>query len=458
MRFLVRVPKTMQQPRKRSRASTSSTADGGAMALPPGEEENENIPNSAVLKDLVSKSFSHGDSFGGWRNRHFKTFALSYTQCAVEELLVEFNEQRHVYSVDHLHVLIGQRIAKEVADVEKRHPEYKEWMERLYAYVQNEVERKRNHSSSSRLPMRKFFYVDGGTECDALPLMVPLSKEYATEEFLTWAREENGGGYFNTLKKVCGLLQSMHIFKASSKQEAYSQFIQDFQQFSQSDHFLPDLYNLNMTFLKVRLEQYTKKKTTFASVVAKRRERLDVLDHLIETTERELESMKAKKNTLLEQSGFLDVLHSISEEECESFVSGISLIFQSKFDKVQCKLNEHKEERDFLRRESEDELKTVLGDCSSEEWIVHQIENFSRQIESLDFIFNNEVEKQRLMSCVHSHFETECVLVEELCGVMEGGQDFVKCMIKSVSKMISSKEVLLEGVCQMASHLKKRLP
>jgi len=271
--------------RKRTRVAVSSEA---------GEEEcTDLIPSSEVLKDLVSKSFSYGDYFKPWRNRHFRTFALSYTECAVEEILVEFSQIRNLRSVVEIRNLIKEKSLKEIGDIEKKSQSCKVRAEAIYKFAENEVTKKHNV-----LGLRKYFRVSPN-ELSNLSLIVPFAKQYLDDDFLKWTEETSS--YFEAYKKICGLIQSLNVFKCTSSDEALHVFNADFEFFFQSDDFVDNVLALNLTIFKYKLEKLLKKKERYDTIFQRQTDSVAEVEKQISLCEGELKSMNSKITEITEQ-------------------------------------------------------------------------------------------------------------------------------------------------------------
>jgi len=410
------------------------------------EEATDTIPNQEILKELVSKSFSYGDFFKPWRNRHFRTFALGYTQGAVEELLYEFSHTKNISSIDQVKTTIEEKMGKEITDLEKRNHNYKIWAQELFGFCSNEVK-----GINNLLPLRRYFNVSPNS-LSSVVLSIPFAKEYMEDDFLKW--KDDSLSYFDVFRKVCGLLQTLSVFKCKDKNEAFDHCYQEFFMFFKSDDFISDVLQMNMTVFKVKLEGNNKKLEKLNAILKRKETALSNLETQIVLCESEMQNMKLKMKEITENNGFLKVLESISLKDKTSFVDDIQRVIESKIAIIDASLTENKKERDLLNVMFSNEIDTVVGK-SGVDMLKREIAFNEQCISEIQHILDDGFARDEFIKCVRCQFEEECNGIRSLCEYVSMGPDFVKCMIKSLSKIISSKEVMLEGICKMASDLKK---
>jgi len=114
-----------------------------------------------------------------------------------------------------------------------------------------------------------------------------------------------------------------------------------------------------------------------------------------------------------------------------------------------------KRKRDQVNAAFSEEIFGVVGSSGSG-MMMREIVFYEQCVSETSNLIDDGFGRDLFLSCVRNQFNEECMhSIKPLCEFVEGGPEFSKWMIKSLSKMISSKEVMLDGLCKIALDLQR---
>lgn len=459
-------------------SSTTVACSGGGGAGSSNVIDRE-IPSSAVLKEMVNKSFRSGDHFSQWRGKYMKTFAVSYTQSLLQECVSEFVGSGSVASVSDIRMRTEEHLHREITDLCQKKPSLKIFCDAIVQCVKEDLA-----SVDIQLPLRKFFIVgsigssNGESGAAEGPINVRLFVPFALyadlnrDMMLQWSG--HSPSYFEAYKKICGLIQTMSVFQCTDSSQCRNHVHREFYAMLRQEGALRNIVQLNFEMNKHELDILLNKKRVCDAFHKDLEDKLRSSDAMIDEYTKQLDAMRRKVDEVVSASdGFVKLLGNVcvedsdgmgdvGDESCE-FVVSVKRLFDARSAKLVDRLEKEKEAKKGYEAALSESCsistfgKRNGGGMGAYSMLIQRIHFYESCCNELQLLLEKPCRMEALVKVVELEFKEQLNQMDFMFSVVSSSSDNVKCLVRWFSKVISSQPMVFEGLFDMTEGVRRML-
>jgi len=391
------------------------------------------VPEQGTLKELMANSFKTGDHFKSHRGKHFRAFGASYTHSLVTDCLNALTREGKLISESDITTFTERYIVHEFDDFVLKNPELKVICKGILEHV--------HYHKPSSFPLKSHMVVDV-PQLTTVNLHVPLMPDHFEK------CNQQPKSYLSSLKFVSWMIQDMPFFQCENPHEGALSYKKQFADLIEADEFIPNIMKANQRMYQLELEKTTvlfdsleKKQHAQDSFVQSRQE-------FIRSLENEKNAMQAKLNEI-ESAGFMKLLEDISPIEKKAFVQNIHSLFDDKAQLLSQRIQKERSDLDAYKTESARETWGQNSYTLSKKQMAYY-QNICQELESLS---SNTDVHDTLKKFIAIEFNDYVYAMQPFFDILTADQRHAKALLKLISKLIASKEVILEAVHRMSAEI-----